>query len=795
MAIEWRCEGCSEGWRKVWRKVWRVGPRGSALILVICACANASGQTSDASSNAPGTSAAATKPDPAATLETVTVTAQRRSEDAQKVPITIQSFNAQAIENLDITSSTDLGQLTPNVDIGLPSGAGAQPVITIRGIGLNDFNSNNAGPNGVYVDEVYLSAPGSQTFQVFDLDRIEVLKGPQGTLYGRNTSGGAINFISAKPSAETSADITAGYGSYNTFKVEGAFGGALAEGVNARVSFVKNDSEGYMHNAATGNSENGTNDFAVRAQLEIIASPALSILANLHGGDSDTRPNEYRHIGTLNPATGKPCSYTQAFDGSCVDAFGYGTPAGFYDGAFNRQEDFRVSNFGASLRIDYAPGPVKWTSLTAFEQNNKFQPEDTDASPNRLLEINYGVHSNTFTEELRASETLGNLNWVLGFYDLEEHLTQDQPVQAFLDFDKFYGPGSGDGIAQVAYDNNLQVTRSYALFGQGDLALTERWKATLGLRYTSESKSFDAVSSAKYQSTALNVFGPVLPLWAYGESTQSSKVSGKAALDYAASDALNTYASIATGFKSADFNGGFLSANPIEAKRQIGPVSPETVLAYEVGLKSQFFEHRVQLNVALFYNDYKEMQVFNQIPPVIPGGFDLEILTNAPRAHTEGLDFQLVAKPIENLTTTLNLGLLETRVDQWNTASGTGSSVDYTGHRLPLAPSSSLAAIAAYRIPLAGGALLDLVGDASYKSHQFFDISDDPFVSQAGYWLANARATYTFGQGQYQIAAFVRNLFNKHYLVDGINLTNPFGLVQDVVGLPRFVGINFSLHY
>ncbi len=739
--------------------------------------------------------AAAAALDGSPTLEAITVTAQRRSEDAQKVPITIQTFSAKDIRDLDIQSSTDLGSVTPNVDIALPSGAGAQPIITIRGIGLNDFNSNNAGPNGVYVDEVYLSSPASQTFQVFDLDQIEVLKGPQGTLYGRNTSGGAINFITAKPSAETEAEITAGYGSWNTYKVEGAIGGALSDVLNGRISFIRNSSDGYFHNLLTGNSENGTNDYAVRAQLEYLPNGDLKILANLHGGEVDTRPNEYRHIGTLNSVTGQPCTYTQAFDGRCVDAFGYGTPSGFYDGAFNRQADLTISSFGASLRADYKPGDITFTSLSAFEDNHKLHPEDTDASPNNLLQINYGVRSNTFTQEFRAAQSIGPLNWVVGLYDLQERLYQNQPAEAFIDFDEFYGKGSGDGLAQVAYDQNRQVTSSYALFGQSDYALTDRLKVTLGARYTTESKSFDTAASAKYQSTGLGVFGPVVPLWAYDLSANSSKVSGKAAIDYQLSDSVSTYASLSQGFKSADFNGGFLSANPIEARRQLGPVNPETVLAYEIGEKAEFFDHRLKINAALFYNDYKDIQVFNQIAPVIPGGFDLEILTNAPHAHTEGLDFQMVAKPFANLTTTLNLGLLETRIDQWNTASGTGSTVDYTGRRLPLAPSSSLTAIADYRIPLASGNFINLVANANYKSKQFFDVSNDPFISQPGYWLTNLRGSYTFGGGQWELALFVQNLFNKHYLSDGINLTNPFGLVQDVVGTPRFIGLDLTYRY
>ncbi len=749
--------------------------------------------------SAPGhaQSAAAADAPPAAesaTLDAIVVTAQRRREDAQQVPITVQAFDAQAIRDLEIRSSTDIGQVTPNVQIALPSGAGAQPVITIRGIGLNDFNSNNSGPNGIYMDEVYLSAAGAQTFSVFDLDRIEVLKGPQGTLYGRNTSGGAINFISAKPSADTTAFFTASYSSYATFREEGAIGGRIADGINGRVSFVKENSGGYFHNTLTAKNENGSNDYAVRAQVSYAPRPDLKVLFNIHGGELVNRPTEYRHVGTLNPANGQLCSVGDAFAGHCVDAFGYGTPGGFYSGAFNRQLDLSVADLGGSVRAEYTPGSITFTSITAFEQNNKFHPEDTDASPNRLLEINYGVLSDTLTQEFRAAQSGDGWNWVAGVYGLHERLWQNQPVEAFVDFDNFFGAGAGDGLAQVAFDDNRQVTKSYAAFGQADYALSARWKATLGARFTDESKSFQTVASGKYQSTGIDAFGPLTPLWSYDLSTRGSRFSGKAAIDYQAAETISVYASIASGFKSAGFNGGFLSANPVEARRQLGPVNPENVLAYEVGVKSLLLDRRLQANIALFYNDYRDMQVFNQIPPVIAGGFDLEILTNAPKTHTEGVDAQLVAKPTPNLKTTLNLGLLRTRIDEWNTASGTGSTVDYTGNRLPLAPSASLEAMIDYRIVLANG-VINLFADSSYRSKQFFDVSNDPYITQAGYWLVNLKGGYLFGQGRYELAGFVRNLTNRQYLTDAINLSNPFGLVQDVVGTPRFVGAEFTYRY
>ncbi len=767
----------------------------------------------------PGKAAAKAASDKDTKLEEVLVTAQKRSQNVQNIPITIQALTAKDINQLGIKSSTDIAQAIPNVDIALPSGAGSQPIITIRGIGVNDFDTNNAGPNGVYVDEVYLSAPGSQTFQVFDLDRIEVLKGPQGTLYGRNTSGGAINFIAAKPTDTFTADVHAGYSSYDTFSLEGAVGGPLAQGLDGRFAFVKNNSDGYMTNALTGNHENGANDFATRALLLYKPISDLTLLFNVHGGQVNTRPTEYRHVGVFQPSApgtqndpvqynnvppgypayaGTPvqCSQAQISAGGCVDLFGYGTPQGFYNGSFDRQQNLVVNSIGSNLRIDYKPGSLAFTSITAFEHFDKFHPENTDAGPNRLLDIDFGVNSNSFTQEFRAAQDLGNLHWVLGLYNLDEWLSQDQPAGELLDFDTFYGAGAGNGVAAMLLDNSKQITTSGAIFGQADYALTEKLKLTLGGRFTDESKKFKTADSEAVQNNGINNFGPYTPLWSFDKSSYNSAASWRAALDYSFTKRILVYASAASGFKSADFNGGFLSTNPAEANVQSNPVAPEKVLAYEIGVKSELFDRRLLFNAAVFYNDYRDMQVFTQINPIAGGaGLPLLILTNAPKAHTDGIDLQMVAKPIRYLTATVNLGLLEAKIDQLTSIINTsGTTQSYAGNTLPLAPRTSLSGILDYRIPFETGTL-DLQANANYRTKQYFDTTDDPLITQRSYWLENARIGYSFDQGIWEVAAFGHNLSNQKYLSDAFDESNPFGFVEEVVGTPRSVGVQLNYSF
>ena len=733
-------------------------------------------------------------------LETIVVTAQRRAEDIQTVPISIQAFTGKALEELGVKSSSDIAQFTSNVEIALPSGSGNQPLISIRGIGLNDFDTNNAGPNGVYLDEVYLSSPSAQTFATFDLQGVEVLKGPQGTLYGRNTNGGAINLTTVKPSDEFSSNLHAEFGTYNTANLEGAVGGALTSNLDGRFAFDANHSDGYVHNLLTGDNENGANNYAARAMLLYKPIDGLDVLFNLHGGQVNNRPTEYRHLGTFVPASlANPvptqCTVAATYAGQCVDLFGYGTPAHFYDGAYNRQQHLRVTTAGSYVKVTYNTGSLLFTSISAIDYNDKLHPEDTDTSPNRLLEINYGVRSTNYSQEFRVSQNADRYNWVGGLYYLHEKLNQNQPLFALLDGDSIVGvPGAFDGIAFRAFDTSEQTTDAYAVFGQGEYRITDQLKLVLGGRVTDEHKTFHYNGSIQPQEGGENNFGPVIPLATnVPEYLSNGAFSWRAGLNYNFTPDVLAYISAATGFKSGDFNGSFLSTVPAEINRQLVPVRPEHVKAYEVGIKSTLWDRRLIVDAAAFYNDYRDMQVFVLINDVPGGaGLPLNVLDNAPKAHTEGLDLTVTVKPTSQFSATLQAGVLQAKLDEYSSLRDPNVP-DYSGNQLPLAPHVSGSILLEYKIPVGTGTL-NLQGNANYKSHVFFDTSNDPYIQQSGYWLGNLRAAFDFDKN-WEIAAYVHNVANKEYYSDKFDLTSTFGFIQGIVGTPRVAGIEFNWRY
>jgi iron complex outermembrane receptor protein len=724
-------------------------------------------------------------------VEEIVVTAQKRAQNVQDIPIAISALDSQALKELGIKSSDEISEFMSNLQIGLPAGKGNQPIIAIRGVGLNDTNTNNAGPNGVYVDEVYMSSPASQTFQTFDLARVEVLKGPQGTLYGRNTTGGAINYVSAKPTDAFYALAHASYSSFNTYQIDGAVSGPIVEGVNGRLAFVHNASDGYGVNLRNGKSVNGANDFAYRGLLEAKPNDDLTLLLNVHGGRVDTRPPEYRQVGTMSGPLVQ-CPNAEILAGDCVDLYGYKAPRSFYQGNYNRDQNLKINSYGTSLRADYVLGPVTLTSITAFESSDKFHPEDTDAEPHRLLEIDYGVKSQTVTQEFRAAGSGETYHWLGGLYYLHEDLTQNQTSQALLDLDNFYR-GFGNGNALYGFAHSQQGTDAYAVYGQADYEVMDRTRLTLGGRYTYEHRTFDTFALLSTETEF--VFPPPSLLYRANENLGNGAASWRAALDYRVTDQVLAYASISTGFKSGGFNGGFLSTNPPDALRQLQPIKPEKVTAYEVGVKSDLFAKRLRLNGVAFYYDYSDMQVYNLVPAAAPGGLPVSVLDNAPSATIEGIEIEAVAEPVRDLTVSLNIGLLDARMGDFISGLGTSDVEDFTGHRLPLAPKFTAETFIEYTIGLPNEDQIKAETSLSYRGKQFFDVRNDPLLTQTGYWLWNARVAYATDDGRWEFAAFGKNLTGTEYLNYAVNLSSPFGLLEEVVGAPRSGGMEVTFRY
>jgi iron complex outermembrane receptor protein len=755
----------------------------------------------------PAVAAAQTAPPPApAGVENITVTAQKRSQKAQDVPISITVLDAKKLRQLDIHSSDELAQYVPSVQIAMPSGRGNQPLINIRGIGLNDTNTNNSGPNGVYVDEVYEATPAGQTFQTFDLSRVEVLKGPQGTLYGRNTTGGAIDYVTNKPTDQFEAYEDLQYGSFNTVSTESVVNGQIAPHINGRLAVLYDYSDGFFKDLTDHNTTNGSNDIAYRAQVAAEVNDDLNLLFNFHQGIVNHRPDEYKQVGVLTgPAPfGVNCTDNQVLAGNCTDVYGYKAPKGFYEGFYNRDQNLYINALGGSMRADYNLGDITLTSITAYETSHKLHPEDSDAEPYELLQINYGVKSTDITQELRAAGGGTNYHWLVGLYALNEHLIQDQPVDLLNDLDQLLAPllggypYAGNGEAEKALTRNGQFTESYAIFGQGDYQLFEGARLTLGGRLTYEHKSFDAFTQGTIEENG--VYPPPTTLYNISEALADRAGSYRAAFDYKLTPGVLSYVSISSGFKSGGFNGGFLQNNVAEDLEQLKPIKPEYITAYEIGLKSDFLDQRVRVNAAGFYYSYRDQQTYNLLtaPPNsgLVGAVPFSVLTNAPTSTIKGGEFEVDVTPIRNLTTGATLSLLDARLGKFVSPASVGTTQDLTGKQLANAPHVNLILQADYHYPMPNGGAFDLSGITTFRSHQFFESDNNPLVAQNSYWLLDARLAYATADKHWELAALAKNLTGTKYLNYSNDLTaSGLGFLEEIVGPPRYVGGEVTYRY
>jgi iron complex outermembrane receptor protein len=639
------------------------------------------------------------------------------------------------------------------------------------------------------VDEVYEATPAGQTFQTFDLARVEVLKGPQGTLYGRNTTGGAIDYVTNKPTDQFAASEDVQYGSWNSVSSLTTINGQIAPHVDARAAIDYSYSDGYFSDLTDGNKTNGDNSLGYRAQVKVDVTDDFTLLFNFHGGNVERRPDEYKNVGELTGPFGAMCANAQILAGDCTDAYGYKAPTSFYKGFYDRDRTLTINAIGGSVRADWKLDEVSLTSLTAYETSHKLHPEDSDADPYQLLEINYGVRSTDITQEFHASGGAERYHWLAGLYGLVEHLQQDQGISIFSDVDQVFGaPGAGDGFAETARTLNGQFTQSAAIFGQGDIEVFPGARVTLGGRLTYEHKAFDAFSEASFETNG--AFPAQTPLYNIAENLADRGASYKASFDYKLTSNVMTYAGVSTGFKSGGFNGGFLANDVPEALVQLRPIKPEYLTDYEIGEKADFFGNQLRVNTAAFYYSYRDLQTYNIIQsPLASTGesLPLSVLTNAPTATIKGAEFEVDAAPVTNLDTSVTVSYVDAYLGQFVSGAGSGPPQVLTGKTLPNTPRFTVILQGDYKIPLDRGAL-DLFASLNYRSHQFFESNNNPLVAQDGYWILNARVAYATADKRWEFAAIGKNLTGQKYLNFSNDLTSGFGLLEEIVGPPRYVG-------
>jgi iron complex outermembrane recepter protein len=712
----------------------------AALALLLSMAVTAQAQTS----GPPPSAASSSAEEPGSGgLAEIVVTAQRRQQTEQDVAISMDAYSSQQLEELGINNVQDLANNTPNVAFESYFGAG-KPQISIRGISIGDlFTDFEQSPVGVYNDEVYVGSRSGQLSQMFDLDRLEVLRGPQGTLYGRNTTAGAIDFISKKPGDQFEADGSITYGRFNEIDFDGGVTLPVSDTLSIRVSGVKRQRDGWVFNVDPDASQKELDDidnWGARALIEWKPNSDMSWLLNFHGnGNHTATPVIFGDLGTS--GQNAPNIYT-----------GYLGPSNWNQVASDFPTYERLNSHGTALTGTINFGELTLTTITDYDYVDYAESEDDDGSPYEVGSI--ANHSNThqFSEELRLAAKQGPFDWVAGVYYYTDYLRQTYIENAFLD------PIFLDsGYQEQSVNYPTQASHNYAGFGDLRYAVTDQWTLDLGARYTRETKHLHSDAYLLFPpSTAYvqSIGGPGEPDSNLNHSW--SAPTGRAALEWKPTKDILAYGSYSRGFKSGGYNG--LAFNTIS---ELAPYNPEYDNSFELGVKTGWLEGRLTANADVFLNKLKNLQ---QLDVETVTGETYFFVRNAASGTTKGAEFEVRAAPGGGWNLSLGLGLLNTRYDAYVLPGG----INYTGEEFTDAPKINADTLVQYAFGLLGGTLAPDVS-YSYVGYRWTDNPHRPGIDTIpGYGLLGASIPWTTSNKRWEVSLWGRNLTNKHYYLQTI---------------------------
>jgi iron complex outermembrane receptor protein len=661
------------------------------------------------------------------TLETVVVTAQKRTEDIQNVPISITALSAQALSQAGATGIQDIGMLTPGLQMNSTNGF-LTP--SIRGVGTNAGGAGLENSVALYVDGVYIGSAPAALLTLSDISQIQVLRGPQGTLFGRNATGGAILVQTLDPVDRPTGTADVSYGNYDTSTVDAYLSDGIAQGLSADISaHVSLQGNGYGRNLYDGSWANRQNlDSAYRSKW-------------LYRPDADTAVrlsfDYYDRYGNLGLSTrivpGTAPTFTPPYGGSPWDI---DTPI---------DPENHLTGGGASAQIDHDFGWASLTSISAYRRNSYLTIFDGGYQPANVLGLDVDLIDRQFTQELdlKSPQSTGPLTWVAGLYYYQERAS--------------YGPGSsvlGPALISPLFPLQALVvdssvsTHSYAGFAQLSMKLAARTDITLGGRYSWERRALDGTQDGY-------LLGDILigTLASADVSTNYSEPTWRAVLDHHFDDGAMAYISYNRGFKSGGYNAMILTDPPF---------APETLDAYETGLKSQLLGDRVRLSGALFYYNYHNIQVEKYEGGQI--GY-----YNGAGARMYGIDVDAQAILFTGFAVSGGLSLIHDWFTSFPNALyeiplATGGSMPVTqsaqGHHLPQTPDATVNLAATYKVATRAG--LWSANLAAYYNSGWYGQPDN-ILSQSAYWLLNANVGWQRMDGRYSVSLWGRNLGNRAY--------------------------------
>ena len=768
-----------------------------SLLPVIAFALPAQVSAQAAGTDMPQTSASATES--AAQAGDIVVTAQHREQRLQDVGIAVSAVSGHQLTNMHVTTATDLVMAVPSLKMN--AYGSSQVVFNIRGVSQNDYGDQQEPPIAVYQDDSYASSINLASFPIFDLQRAEVLRGPQGTLFGRNATGGAVQFISKKPTKYFEGYLTAATGSFGEILTEGAVSGPLSDNLQVRVSGIRERDEGYLKSITGGPGLAANNHWALRGIIAWQPTSAIDVTLTTRymRAPNERQAGSYSHTVACPNAQfqgeyldpNETCPY---WEGNGLSGPGT-TGTGLRIDAINPQrggDPYKINQngpnfadrtlFGETLHVDIDMGGATLTSITDYQHGRKYYVESTAPDPGEFFfqksRLNQG------SQELRLSAKLGKHQLVVGAYGM------------IVD-----GEYSGSyGIPFLSYVPLAvfeQHTRSFAFFAQDEWSVTDTIKLIGGLRYWHDSRRGSYTATEESTGVGLTFNSSEVGYTSFGEPQPSTGilitpaaanakfngVSARAEIDYKPSNDVLVYASYNRGSKSGGFT--FPTSTPfpsgeVDALNGI-PYKPEQLDDYEIGVKLTL-PMQTTLNLAGFYYDYHNYQAFAQL------GLIQTVLNLS--AISEGLEAEFTTHPVPGLTLQANGQLLHTKVKNVPLPDG----VTIVEHRLPQAPTFSGNALIRYEFALLGGTA-SMQADVLHSGESCFTVLCAPVEREGAYDVVNLQVGFSGADDRWSITAFVKNLNKAQYRQYALDESLYDGGVLSAYAKPRTWGVTGTIRF
>lgn len=755
-------------------------------------------------------------------LEEIIVTATKREESINIVGITITAISGKSLENRQITNPAELASIIPGLTLA-PSSHGT-PVFTMRGVGYNADALAVYPAVSIYMDQAPMPFPVLATHALFDLERVEVLKGPQGTLFGQNSTGGAINYIAAKPTQEQTSGFELGFGRFNEITANGFFSAPLSDTVAVRLAVDMKHRGDWQENYTRDDGNGEQEYFAGRFIIEAKPNDNFSISLNVNGSIDNSDPQAKQLIAVIPSDKGSPTveeatmplapnGDARAADWSIITKNSTKPPTG----------DREL--FQTSLRMDYdISQSLTMTSLTTYNRLSQSPVTDLDGSTANFADNPQDIGKlKTFNQELRLSnfnEVDTKLSWMIGANYDKIDVSEDQ----WITYEHNSLSNAANIFINISGIDSSSDIENYAFFGNAEYDVTDKIALRAGARYTNSKNLTEICGYSPGDGRVATLFtiigelltGIVVPLsnedcytlnddflpgTPFVYDLNEDNVSWKTGLDYHANDDTLVYLNVSKGYKTGSF-----PAITAAIQSSLIPATQEDVTSYELGVKATLMDGAMQVNAAVFYQDYTDKQVQGTLNDLAFGL--LQQLQNVPKSEISGAEIDLMFVPTQGLTISASASYIDTKVTEFEGGDFLGFQQDFAGDKLPFAPEWTFVLDADYRIPVSNGnevffgATLNHRTEAdAYIGASRIPLPDDrtdirslyahPFVID-GYTLVDIRFGYDMPDKGMRVTVWAKNVFNEFYAT---NLVSNNDVIMRLTGQPASYGVTVGFQF